>query len=140
MSLKHWIEDKLDNFTPKVEAIGDTESSFTPEQFHLLMTRLIIEYKFELRSKSGSSYVFDIPGRTVGELSQAKVLLGIKAIPKSYRVHKSRLKCTLLNDGIIRIESFEHLAGLREEREAFKQMLYERLESILQMIDDQRVT
>jgi len=140
MSLKHWVEDKLDKFTPKVEATGDTENRCTPEQFGLLMTRLITEYEFVLRSKSDSSYVFDIPGRIVGESSQARVLFGKKAIPKMYQAHKSRLKCTLLNDGRIRIESFEHMAGFRKEREAFKQVLSERLESILQMIDDQTVT
>ena len=121
----------MDSITPKVAVAANSKDRFSSGDFHALMTRPISNSNVKLRTRSKSEYVFDLPGQVFGTIQQAEALFSSKTSPGLFEVHKSRVKCTLLNDGIIKVESFEHFPGLRNERDAFREVLSERLDRFL---------
>jgi len=138
MNVLHKLEDFLDKITPKVEVTGNSKRKFNPDEFHDLMNQLISDYDFTLRSRNDETliYILNVSGRMMGELSQAKVLFGKEPTPEMYSSSKSRFECRLMENGIIEINSFEHLAGFNKKvREAFREVLSRRLENLLEWID-----
>lgn len=135
MNVLYWIEDQIDKITPKVEVTGRSKTKFTKETFNSLMNRIISELRLILRSSSDSVYILCFSGKTCGELSQAKVIFGKEAKPDMYKNMKSKYKCVLTDDGAIEVTSFEHMAGLKKERIAFKEILAMRLDLLLRLID-----
>ena len=136
MNILYWFEDQIDKITPKIEATGQSKKKFTKEAYHSLMNKIMPELGLNLRSNSDSIYLLCFNGRTFGELSQAKVLLGKEAKPDMYKNMKSRYKCILTDDGAIEVTSFEHMLGFKKERIAFKENLAMRLDMLLKLIDN----
>ncbi len=136
MNILNWIEDQVNKIVPKVEVTGRSEKKFTKETYKSLMNELITELQLKLRSSSGTVYHLCFSGKTIGELSQVKVLLAKKANPEMYKSMKSRYKCILTDDGTIEVTSFEHMAGFKKERIAFKKNLARRLNLFLGLINE----
>ena len=137
MSFFNWIEDKLDAKTPKIESIGYTEKKFSTENFQSLISALASEPFFKMRSRSDFECVLKVKGKTVGDLSQAKILFGENPKPDMYKNMKSRFRIVLKEDGRLKIESFEHVMALKnEELEVIQKMLSQRLKIFLANIED----
>jgi len=137
MNFLHKLEDYIDKITPKVEVTGNSKRKFNPDEFHDLMNQLISDYDFTLRSRNDETliYILNVSGKTMGELSQVKVLFGKEPTPEMYSSSKSRFECRLMENGTIGIRSFEHMLGLKKVREAFREVLSRRLENLLEWID-----
>ena len=139
MNLLSKLEDLLDKISTKVEVSGYSQNKYNTNEFHNLMNKLISDDKFKLRSRddNNSTYVLNVLGKVVGEISQAKVLFGKEATPEMYRNMKSRFTCQLMENGTIEIRSFEYaFLALQKEQDAFRELLSMRLNILLQMIDD----
>lgn len=134
MNLFYWIEDQLDKLTPKVEVHCKSKLKFASDTFDIQMKKVSSELPLKLRSKSSNIFTFNFSGRTAGTLSQAKVFFGKEPKPEMYKNMKSKLKCTLTDDGTIEVLSYEHMAGLGNEREVFKEILTTRLNLLLTIL------
>lgn len=135
MQIIHWIEDQLDRITPLTEVTAVSQCTFSPESFVILINELISQLQLSQRSVDENEYILNYPGRSAGTLEQAKILIGKPAKPKMYECMKSKLRCKLLCTGAAKISSFEHMAGFKQERTAFKTVLEERLDLVLTTIE-----
>lgn len=140
MGLFRWLEDKIDKRTPKVEVDGLTSTKFDIDSFKSLMSKLQSEPYFKLRSSTDKCFVLNVMGNTIGSAEQAKVLFGKEPTPKMYKKMKSRFEIALLEDGRLRINSFEHFASMEKERDSIKSMLKMRLDVLISSIDNGYVT
>ena len=140
MGLFRWIEDKIDKRTPKIEVDGHTSTRFDTDSFKLLLSKLQAEPYFKLRSCTGNCFVLNVMGNSIGSAEQASVLFGKEPTAKMYKSMKSRFEITLLEDGRLKINSFEHLASMEKERDSFRSMLKMRLDVFINSIDNGYLT
>lgn len=133
--MPRWLEKLLDSVVPRVAVCGRTRGRFSPQTFAALRRSLARSYR--LRSRSAESFVVEVRGRTSGKWSQGVDVLFRGRAPEAdmYRNLKSRIQCSLGKDGALEVESFEHVAGLNEERVAFETVLQDRLDAALDFIE-----
>jgi hypothetical protein len=140
MGLFRWLEDKIDKRTPKIEVDGLTNTKFDTDSFKLLMSKVQSEPYFRLRSSTDNGFILNVIGNSIGSAEQANVLFGKEPTAEMYKNMKSRFEITLLEDGRLKINSFEHLASMEKERDSFRNMLKMRLDVFINSIDSGYVT
>ena len=136
MKLLHWLEDQLDKKTPKIEFSGYSMKSFSPEEFHTLMNQVIQGLELNLRSRSDSEYILVHTGTTFGQFSPKEVVQRKDFVGNAAKRMKSKIKCSLTEDGQIEILSYEHILGTPKELRSFKESLSERMEQLIEFINN----
>lgn len=138
MRIMDRFERCLDRLVPSVEASARSRAWFSAESFRALMDYMVSEYGLELKSRSENTCVMAVEGRTIGNLSQVKSIFG-EADPDRYGNMKSRCRFVLCNDGTLEITSYEHLMGMANEREAFREVLGKRLDLFMEVVENGEV-
>ena len=124
-----WFEKYMNKMIPKIESSVTTDRSYNEDQFRSLVMKLHRSYSYD-SSENPNEFVLNVPGNFFSKVTNEE------DHEKLYSNTKSKLLFTHLENGKIKISSFEHIMASKKEKELYRQALEKRLNTAVQHIYD----
>ena len=124
------FEKLLNIIASKISVKGVTTRSFSKPEFRSLVMKLHENYSFE-NSESINQFTLRVNGSFFSKILIQKV----DNTKELYESTQSRFTFKHHANGIVEIDSFEHMLGSKNERREYQSILETRLFTILNVLD-----
>lgn len=138
MNILNLLESFFDRLTPKIQSIKLVNFKLDLKRFEKLVYDIAEHTNFKLVKIEDGSAILKIKGKIISSNIKDGILVfsGSTPSPAMYGKMKSKVHLILKPDGVLKVDSYEHVAAQQNEKSAIQNMLENRRDLIITIIED----
>ena len=138
MSIDIFVKELKNNCRPEVKTENIVNWDEAPGSWFGLLENISEALNLRLIQQQGNTYRFKFPGSWIIGQFQLDIFRSIAPNPEPYRRLHALIELTKVDERRVAIKIFERMIGTKQEREAYRQVLKERMEEVIGLIQSRQ--